>query len=248
MKHAPDTKSKLKNKSSCLQTLWVRWLHPVAGVSFMCLILSCAVAEKHFTKDQPVIWPLDYSTNVGGFQTTVFGKPLPVGGHNKTALSFNGRDDGIVVPVNPLQGWKAFAVEVLFYPSSDGPAAPRLLHLQDEAGNRCTIELRLTRNGQWYLDTFLKNGKTNKGLTLIDSTKLHPCNQWYWAALVYDGKQMKDYVNGVNELKGKVRLEPMQAGQISLGVRLNKVNWFKGLIQEVRFSPAALKSKALQHD
>jgi len=38
----------------------------------------------------------------------------------------------------------------------------------------------------------------------------------------------------------------MSAGQISLGVRQNKVYWFKGGIREVRFHSAALTPENLQ--
>ncbi|MEO5998946.1 MAG: LamG-like jellyroll fold domain-containing protein [Chitinophagaceae bacterium] len=103
-----------------------------------------------------------------------------------------------------------------------------------------------TPKGDWYLDTFLKNGKTNEGLTLIDSTKLHEGDNWYWAAMVYDGKKMTTYVNASLELEGDVNFVPMTTGEISLGVRLNKVNWFKGQIKEIRFNPVALEQAALQ--
>ncbi len=59
----------------------------------------------------------------------------------------------------------------------------------DFTTNPGTFELRLTKDGQSYFDSFLKNGKTNRGLTLIDSTKLHLSDRWYWAALVFDGKK-----------------------------------------------------------
>jgi hypothetical protein len=37
-----------------------------------------------------------------------------------------------------------------------------------------------------------------------------------------------------------------EKGQIALGVRLNQVSWFKGLIRTVRFTPSALPENALQ--
>ena len=77
--------------------------------------------------------------------------------------------------------------------------------------------------------------------------KQHPADQWYWVALVYDDKKMLSYVNGKKELEGIVDFPPMTSGDISIGVRLNKVNWFKGLIKEIRFHPAALDSLTLQH-
>ncbi|MEI6946371.1 LamG domain-containing protein [Paraflavisolibacter sp. H34] len=193
------------------------------------------------------IWKLTDTLLVGGQQPTVLGRPqIVAGAKNTTSLFFDGVDDGLVVPVNPVAGRKAFTVEVLFRPDGDGPTAPRMLHWEDAEGNRGTIEGRLTPDRQWYLDAFLKNGKLNKGLTLIDSTKLHPTDQWVWAAMVYDGKTMRSYINGKQELEGMVDIPVMGSGNIAIGVRLNKVNWFKGQIGEVRFHPKALKRKRLQ--
>jgi Concanavalin A-like lectin/glucanases superfamily len=219
------------------------------GLSFILLFMCTLALLAGISPPGPpktIIWKLQNPAMVGGFQPVVLGSPSIVREAKGTALSFDGVDDGLIVPVNPVNHWPRFTVEVLFKPASDGPAAPRFVHFQDTAGNRGTLELRVTPKGNWYADTFLRNGKTEKGLTLIDSLKQHPCNQWYWLALVYDGKKMSHYVNAVKELEGEMELAPMSTGQISLGVRLNKVNWFKGLIREIRFHPSPLNIQSLQ--
>ncbi len=229
----------------------VKRLYKVGKASLISFLLIVAFGllsgKEPYDPGKTIVWKLDNPELVGGFKPTVLGTPQIVRDKTGTALSFDGIDDGLIVPVNPVQGWKTFTVEVLFKPAADGPSAPRFVHFEDNEGNRGTIETRVTPQGHWYLDTFLKNGKTDKGLTLIDSTNQHPCDQWYWAALVYDGKKMTHYVNAMKELEGQIEFGPMSRGQISLGVRLNQVNWFKGLIREVRFHSVALKSKALQH-
>ena len=106
------------------------------------------------------------------------------------------------------------------------------------------LETRVIEGRSWSLDTFLRCGETER--SLFDPTRLHPTGKWTWVALVYDGKTMAHYVNGVKELEGEVAFAPMAAGQISLGVRLNRVYWFKGCIKEVRFHPAALPPESLQ--
>ena len=63
---------------------------------------------------------------------------------------------------------------------------------------------------------------------------------------MYDGMKMTSFVNATKELEGNVNFMPMTAGEISLGVRLNKVNWFKGQIKEIRFHPLAMDRAALQ--
>ena len=207
----------------------------------LAIILAWTIAD-----DKVIIWKIKDPNLVGGMKPLVLGNPVIKVEGKDSSIYFNGIDDGLIVPVIPIEGWSTFTIEVLFKPESDGPIAPRFIHFEDTALNRGTFELRLTKNGQWYLDAFLKNGKTNKGLTLIDSTKLHPTGSWYWATLVYNDKKMSSYINGKKELEGEIDFPAMTKGNISLGVRLNKVNWFKGEIREIRFHPAILDAKALQ--
>jgi hypothetical protein len=219
------------------------------GFLMLCLLMmfSNSLPTNNLSQTkETIIWKLADTAMIGKNKPVVLGAPQIVHDGYRRSLLFDGIDDGLIVPVNPLQKWKAFTVELLFNPAI-AYTSPRMVHVQDETGNRCTIELRVTTEGKWYLDTFLKNGKTNKGLSLIDSSHLHSCDNWYWTAVVYDGVKMTAYVNAVKEGEGVVALEPMTRGQTSLGVRLNRVNWFKGQIREVRFHSAVLESAALQH-
>jgi PelA/Pel-15E family pectate lyase len=184
------------------------------------------------------VWYLNDTRRIGGFNPAVLGNPtLKVEGKD-SSIYFNGISDGLVFSEIPIEGWSKFTIEVLFKPDSDGPTAPRFMHFEDSSMNRGTLELRLT-NGQWYLDGFLKNGKTKKGVTLIDSTKLHPVDSWHRAALVYDGEKMYTYIDGKKEGEGKIDFPLVTKGNISLGVRLNKKDWFKGQIREVHFYNSA---------
>jgi hypothetical protein len=192
----------------------------------------------------PVIWRVDHANSVGGQATTVWGAPSPISAPGGGALQFNGATDGLLVPDNPLAGRAAFTLEILFRPDADGSEAQRFLHVQDAAGARALLEIRVDGHGLWWLDTFLRT--KGPGLPLIDPKQTHATGQWYWAALRYDGHTMSDYVNGRKEMEGLVDFAPMGAGQISLGVRQNKVFWFKGAIAEVRFHPTAIAPDELQ--
>jgi hypothetical protein len=193
----------------------------------------------------PTVWPVDSTTSVGGHAPRVLGAPRVVESLHGKAVSFDGIDDGLIVPANPLAGLGAFTIEVLFLPEADGPAEQRFLHVEDEAGARALIETRLTADGKWALDTFLMNG-TNR-LPLLDRGLLHPTGVWTWAALRYDGRTMTSFVNGKKELEGAITFRPMQTGgRTSLGVRLNEVYWFKGAIREVRFHPSALAAEEIR--
>jgi hypothetical protein len=218
-------------------------------ISYILLLFFLLIffTSAFFKSDSTVTWELKNIHCIGGLKTEILGNPLIETDGKDTSIDFNGIDDGLIVPDIPIKGWSVFTIEVLFKPDGDGPIAPRFIHFEDTAFRRGTFEIRLTNKKQWYLDAFLKNGKTDRGLALIDSTKLHPADQWFWVAMEYDGKKMISFVNGKKELEGKFNFSAMTKGNISLGVRLNKVDWFKGQIKEIRFHPEALKSQGLQH-
>ncbi|MGA2242505.1 MAG: LamG-like jellyroll fold domain-containing protein [Verrucomicrobiota bacterium] len=231
---------------------------PTAG--WLCLLLGMEIftgaetglgAEVKFPVPTPqsVVWTLDNVTSVSGQKPEVLGAPKVVGtAAGGPALLFNGQSDALVVPVNPLAGWKTFTVEVLFLPETNGPAAQRFFYIIDDRNGRAAMETHSADGRSWCLDTYLmsyQSGVTNY-LTLRDATRLHPNGQWTWAALVYDGKKMSHYVNGVKELQGQVALQPMTNGSVFIGVRFDRTYWFKGCIKELRFTPAALKPEALQ--
>ena len=109
------------------------------------------------------------------------------------------------------------------------------------------IETRLDGKGSWWLDTFITtNPPPDIGVTLADSKQIHPTGKWYWAALRYDGETMSHYVNGRKELEKRASFAPFAQGKTSLGVRQNKVFWFKGAIREVRFHREAVAVEKLQ--
>lgn len=211
-------------------------------LSFFFLISSMSVFSQG---KKPIVWKFDSTFKFGGVTPILIGDPKLINDDGFTSFYFNGESDGIILPVNPVCKFKKFTVEVLFKPSCDGNREQRFVHFQDKNGNRGLIEIRL-QEGNWWLDTYLHVGITDKGLTLVDHTRRHPCNNWYWAALVYDGKTMKHYLNADEELSGKMKFLPMKSGIISLGVRLNQVFWFKGNISEIRFHSKPLKKENLQ--
>ena len=226
------------------------WANVIAALLLgLCLIGSAtklrAVAPAAASPTE-IVWKLDNTDMIGGHKPQLLGAPTivnaPSGG---PALQFNGRSDGLIVPVNPIAGWRAFAIQALLRPAANGPRAQRFLHIADQLGRRVLMETRSSGNS-WVLDTYL--ARTRKGRTLRNRAKHHPAGQWAWVALVYDGKKMSHYVNGMQELQGRTVFPPMTNGVTSLGMRLNQVFWFKGCLKEVRFTPVALPAEALQRN
>jgi hypothetical protein len=188
-----------------------------------------------------MVWRVAALSAIGGHAAEMIGAPRVVDG----AVVFDGKKDGLLVSANPLAGRATWTVEVWFKPEEQGPAEQRFWHAQDAAGARALFETRLDGRGAWWLDTYLMQ-PGNEGRPLIDPQRKHPTGQWHWVALRYDGKTMAHFVNGEKEREGPVVFGPMGAGRTSLGVRQNRVHWFKGAIREVRVTSEVLPEEKLQ--
>ena len=70
----------------------------------------------------------------------------------------------------------------------------------------------------------------------MNRTALHPLGAWYHVASVYDGKEFRNYVNGVREGAAELELVPHGPGHASVGVRITKEFYFKGAVRLARFT------------
>jgi len=197
-------------------------------------ILAAFFLLSPLRAQSPVVWTLSKLTFAAPAVPTVYGTPRLDRASEPVSIAFNGREDGYAIPVNPVAGWPTFTIRARIRPDVSGPQAQRFLHIEDEAGHRITMEIRLAPNGTWSLDTFLKNAPHS--LTLASAALSHSSGQWHVAELRYDGKIMSSYVDGKKELSGPVEFVPMGPGRTSVGVRLNRVSWYKGAIAEIQFS------------
>ena len=185
-----------------------------------------------------IVWELDSIEAVGGYPIDVEGRPVVVDGPYGSAIEFNGAGDALLVEANPLAGLEAFTVEMVFRPDAGGLPEQRFFHLGEVNGDRVLFETRLTEDGHWYLDTFISSGDSNR--PLLNESHLHPVGQWYHLALTCDGQQEVNYVNGIQEASGSIDFVPLAGGQTSIGVRLNRVCWFRGAIGRIRFTAGVL--------
>jgi hypothetical protein len=210
-------------------------------------VLACAPAahaRKAAARENPagsVTWKIDNLKKIGGNPVTVIGNPRVITTPWGKAVEFDGEHDGLLVGVNPVAGARAFTIEAVIRPDPGGLEEQRWMHIQESAADdRIMLETRL-HGGGWFLDTFIKNGPAKEdGRTLFDEPFRHAAGVWYHVALVYDGEVMRNYVNGQPELSGPLAVGPLEAGQTSIGVRQNRVFWFKGAISRARFTPLAL--------
>lgn len=191
---------------------------------------------------EPEVWIFDRIENIGGHPTTVLGHPRVIDTPLGKAIQFNGADDGLQLDVHPLAGAETFTWEAIFRPDG-GNAEQRWFHLEqnpatgEDSNNRMLFEIRVI-DGQWCLDAFNKSGAVQKAL--LNRQHLHPLGQWYHVAAVYDGKEFKSYIDGVQDGAAEIKLAPQGPGRTSIGVRMNKVFYFKGAVRMARFTRRAL--------
>jgi hypothetical protein len=192
---------------------------------------------------KPVVWNLDNLETIGGHKVTVVGKPRLIETDKGKAIAFDGKGDGLFVDANPLAGLKEFTAEVIFRPEAGGPKEQRFLHFQPKGSeDRVLFETRLPPDGKWFLDTYVQSGKAKQ--TLYAEKHLHALGAWHHAAIVVDGKTMRHYVGGKEELAADLEFTPLAEGQTSIGVRFNKVFWYQGAIRQIRVTPSVLKPEA----
>lgn len=191
------------------------------------------------------IWRFNRLDKIGGYPTEVAGHPQIVETRYGKAVHFNGVDEALFVPDHPLAGAATYTWEAIFHPDAGGMQAQRFFHLQEQdpathadTGNRMLFELRVV-DGQWCLDSFASSGKNSRAL--LNCKLLHPLGRWYRITAVYDGKTLRNYVGDELQGEGPLDLKPQMQGHSSIGVRINKVNWFKGDVLLARMTPRALK-------
>jgi len=184
------------------------------------------------------IWKLDNLKKIGGYQPSVVGAPRVIKLAPGKSVQFGGTADALIVDGNPIAGEPVFTIEAVFRPDAGGEKEQRWFHIQENGtDSRVLLELRVDGD-HWSLDTFIKSGENRR--TLYDATFRHTVGNWYHVALVFDGTTMRHFVDGKEELSGPLKISPIGPGRTSLGVRMNRVNWFKGAIWKLRFTPRAL--------
>lgn len=189
------------------------------------------------------IWRFNSVHRIDGLKTQVFGHPRVIETRYGKAVAFNGVDDGLIVPEHPLAGASTYTWEVIFRPDG-GAFAERFFHLQEQnpvthqdTTNRMLFEIRVI-NGQWCLDSFASSGTDHR--TLLNCKLLHPLGKWYVVTAVYDGKMLRNYVDGQLQGEGPLQLKAQLPGRSSVGMRINHKFFFKGAILKARMVPRAL--------
>jgi hypothetical protein len=215
-----------------------------ATALFLTLLLGFSTSTFSQESKPAIDWQFSRLDEIGGHKLTILGTPRLIDSPHGKAVAFDG-DSAIFLDTNPLAGLAQFTAEVIFQPAATGGKEQRFVHIQEDGSdNRLLFELRLTDDNRWFLDTFIKSEGGN--YTLFASNHPHALGPWYHAAIVMDGKTMRHYVNGeeevnrIEELSTPINFTPQKPGKTSLGVRQNKVSWYTGAIRRLRVTPRAL--------
>jgi len=205
---------------------------------------SIAVQPSLGQTPAPEVWKFERLDKIHGMPITVVGHPKVIKTPLGKAIQFNGTDDALFIPEHPLAGASTFTFEAIFRPESGGAVEQRWFHLAEQdpktgkdTDTRFLFEIRVINN-QWCLDAFVHTPMVDKALLFRD--KLHSLDVWHRVAMVYDGQEFRSYVDGELQGKAAIHFEPEGPGHSSVGVRINKVNYFKGSVREARFTRRAL--------
>lgn len=216
------------------------WTAGVLGVLVACACFPPASAAAPPPPSET--WTFDRLDQIGGHKTTVVGNPRVIDTPVGKAVQFDGVDDALFIDTHPLAGAKTFTWEAVFRPDG-GQAEQRWFHLGEnpatgaDTENRMLFEIRVV-DGQWCLDAYVQTGAARKAL--LNRRHLHPLGEWYHVAAVYDGREFRSYINGAPDGAALLDLQPQAPGRTSVGVRINKVFYFKGAVAQARFTPSAL--------
>jgi len=214
------------------------------------LIVGPAAASA---RPPAVVWTFDRLDSIGGEVVRIEGAPTVIDTPLGKAVLFDGIDDALFIDRHPLAGAATFTFEALIRPDG-GDFAQRWFHLASDepapvpgappvtpSNTRFLFELRVVGDN-WYLDAFV-NGPGYKH-TLIFPDKLHPIGRWHHVAQTYDGETYRAYVDGQLQGEARIAFTPQGPGRASVGVRMNRMNYFKGAIRQARFTRGALKPDA----
>jgi hypothetical protein len=188
------------------------------------------------------LWVFDRLDQIGGHPVTVIGHPRVIDTPAGKAIEFNGVDDGLFLDAHPLAGATAHTWEAIFRPDG-GNAEQRWFHLEEspatglDSNNRMLFEIRVV-DGKWCLDAFNKSATGQKAL--LNRQHLYELGQWHHVAAVYDGREFRSYVDGVLDGSAQIEFAPQGPGKTAVGVRMNKLYYFKGAVRTARFTRRAL--------
>jgi len=173
-------------------------------------------------------------------------------GKYEDALKFDGEDDVVKVPNSPeFDLTEGFSLEAWVRPESESNQWAPIL-AKEMGGGKATEELAwwLYDGGEKSNVPFGGNGPTaGKEEEAIAEDPL-PIDVWSHLALIYDGFQLRLYVDGnlVDCSDVPAQTPPTTEGELQIGAATEHGDYFDGRIDEVRLYNRALTVQEIQED
>ncbi|MCR8667877.1 LamG domain-containing protein [Aestuariibaculum sp. M13] len=210
--------------------------HYVMNLSLVLMLISCSGVSRNNGK---IVWVMsDLLQSKEG--VLVNGNPKLIESPYGKAVEFDGVDDALFLEEMPIKNLKEFTVEMIIRFDKGGFEEQRYFHTGTVSKDRSLMEMR-SGEDTWYLDGMFESKE--KWVVLMSPEYSHPLGEWYHIAFTVKDGQQATYVNGKKELEGNVEYKPIIEGQTSIGVRQNKLSWFKGAIYSVTITDKYLNSK-----
>lgn len=209
-------------------------------ITLLLIFFSFASKGQNLKITSKTEWHLANLLREKSNKLTINGNPQIIDSPYGEAVFFNGIDDAIFLNEMPLNSLPEFTVEMIFNPDVAGLFEQRVLHIGESRADRMLLEIRAV-NSNWYFDGYAASGTNKK--PLADEKLIHPLGKWYHVAFVVTPNSLTTYVNGKQELQESFPFLPITTGQTSIGVRMNKVSWFKGSVYKIRITPKQIQPK-----
>lgn len=186
---------------------------------------------------------------IGGPEGMIVGGANWVEGLYGNALEFDGMDDGVEIPSNPLLGAHALTVQAYIKPYSiPDYESSKIFNIgidRDTPGkDRFMLDI-LPDGNKWILSNFMsiEGNVLDPEDELMISGPSHGCNKWYHVAMVFDSVSLNmvkvnHYVDHSLEHQWDYNLDTLKSGASYIGERYEAKgsgvrNYFHGVIDNV---------------
>lgn len=196
------------------------------------------------------VWTFDDLRAIGGHAVECVGAPTLVPSPWGQAVAFDGERDGLLIGAHPLAGATTFTFEAIFRPDG-GAFEQRWFHLESDeippvapgkGSTRMLFEIRVT-DRHWYLDAFMTGPGYRQAM--MAPARLFPTGRWYHVAQTFDGHTYRAFVDGALQMSVTgLAFSPQGPGRAAIGMRMNRVAYFRGAVRQARFTPRALPASA----
>ena len=245
-----DRNGKQNNRNSLEDSLMNRRVVVSVLVAVFVLVGLASPAIAQASTDAVLVMHFDEGSGTivkdesgYGNDGTIYGATWTSGISGK-ALSFDGRDDYVEIPyTSTLNPTHAITIEGWFKSTPGDYRTIASTGYAWNVGNGWLV--RLTRDTEPIMLHFRL--RTTKGIQTVGTYKNVENNEWTHFAAIYDGSQMKLYVNSVLDDSAP------QTGNIlddnnplRIGRLINQREYFSGIVDEIAIYPRALTSEEIK--